>query len=118
MTERARTRAWTLYESGRDYNNRLTPNQYSLVNTNTEFFTGNQWLNLPDTPAMRSLPKPTFNILKRVASLFIASLTGSAIRIRAEPLDFSGDAEEEPDSPDIPFVPMPAPTLRPGEVRV
>ena len=32
--------------------------------------------------------------------------------------DFSGDAEEEPDSPDIPFVPMPTPTLRPGEVRV
>ena len=93
MTERARTRAWALYEAGRDYNNRLTPNQYSLVNTNTEFFIGNQWLNLPDTPAMRSLPKPTFNILKRVASLFIASLTGSAIRIRAEPLDFSGDAD-------------------------
>ena len=93
MTERARTRAWTLYESGRDYNNRLTPNQYNLVNTNTEFFIGNQWLNLPDTPAMRNLPKPTFNILKRVASLFIASLTSSAVRIRAEPLDLSGNAD-------------------------
>ncbi|MBQ6205527.1 MAG: hypothetical protein IJK52_00440 [Oscillospiraceae bacterium] len=93
MTERARSRAWTLYESGRDYNNRLTPNQYSLVETNTEFFIGNQWLNLPNTPAMRSLPKPTFNILKRVASLFIASLTASAVRIRAEPLELSGNAD-------------------------
>ena len=93
MTERARTRAWRLYESGRDYNNRLTPNQYRLVETNTEFFIGNQWLNLPNTPAMRGLPKPTFNILKRVASLFIASLTSSAVRIRAEPLELSGNAD-------------------------
>ncbi len=86
MTQRARTRAWTLYETGRDYNCQLNPNQYSLVRTNTEFFIGNQWLNLPDTPAMRALPKPTFNILKRVASLFIASLTGSAFRLKVEPL--------------------------------
>lgn len=92
MTERARTRAWRLYESGRDYNRRLTPSQYRLVETNTEFFIGNQWLNLPNTPAMRGLPKPTFNILKRVASLFIASLTSSAVRIRAEPLELSGNA--------------------------
>ena len=87
---------WELYEAGRNYNHRLVPDQYSLVETNTEFFAGNQWLNLPQTPAMRSLPKPTFNILKRVASLFIASLTSSAVSIRYEPLayyDGSGDAD-------------------------
>ncbi|MBQ9618620.1 MAG: hypothetical protein IJR48_09670, partial [Oscillibacter sp.] len=92
MTQQARTRAWTLYETGRDYNCQLNPNQYSLVRTNTEFFIGNQWLNLPDTPAMRALPKPTFNILKRVASLFIASLTGSAFRLKVEPLFEAADA--------------------------
>ena len=54
---------WELYEAGRNYNHRLVPDQYSLVETNTEFFAGNQWLHLPQTPAMRSLPKPTFNIL-------------------------------------------------------
>ena len=91
MTQRTRTRAWTLYETGRDYNCQLNPNQYSLVRTNTEFFIGNQWLNLPDTPAMRALPKPTFNILKRVASLFIASLTGSAFRLKVEPLFDASD---------------------------
>ncbi|MBR4545704.1 MAG: hypothetical protein IKO14_07025 [Oscillibacter sp.] len=93
MTPRARTRAWTLYETGRDYNCRQNPNQYNLVRTNTEFFIGNQWLNLPDTPAMRALPKPTFNILKRVASLFIASLTGNAFRMRVEPLFDASDAD-------------------------
>lgn len=80
------TRAWRLYESGVSYNRRLTPDQYQTVETNTEFFNGNQWIHLPDTPAMRRLPKPTFNILERVASLFIASLTSSAVTIRVEPL--------------------------------
>ncbi|MBQ9617277.1 MAG: hypothetical protein IJR48_02840 [Oscillibacter sp.] len=85
MTERV-TRAWQLYEAGIRYNQSLTPDQYRVVETNTEFFAGNQWLNMPDTPAMRRLPKPTFNILERVASLFIASLTSSATAIRVEPL--------------------------------
>ena len=82
------TRAWELYELGRDYNERLIPNQYDLVDTNTEFFTGNQWLRLPNTPAMKGLPKPVFNILKRVASLFIASLTSSGTTMRFEPLAY------------------------------
>lgn len=93
MTERARTRAWKFYQAGRDYNQRRTPNQYSLVETNTQFFIGNQWLHLPNTPAMRNLPKPTFNILKRVTSLFIASLTGTGVGIRAEALSGIADAD-------------------------
>lgn len=88
------TRAWELYEQGRAYNNQLEPNQYSLVNTNIEFFHGNQWLHMPDTPAMRRLPKPVFNIIKRVASLFVASLTSSGAAIYYEPLDqYSSDQE-------------------------
>lgn len=86
--ENNKTRVWTLFERGRDYNCRLTPNQYDLVHTNTEFFIGNQWVNLPNTAAMRSLPKPTFNILKRVASLFIASLTSPGMTLRFEPLAY------------------------------
>lgn len=92
------TQAWKLYEDGRLYNARLYPNQYDLVETNTEFFVGNQWLHLPDTPAMRGLPKPTFNILKRVASLFIASLTSSGVALRFEPLAYyDGSNMADPD---------------------
>ena len=80
------TRAWELYELGRAYNNQLEPNQYSLVNTNIEFYQGNQWLHMPDTPAMRRLPKPVFNIIKCVTSLFVASLTSSGATIQFEPL--------------------------------
>ena len=98
--ENSWTKAWQLYEEGRRYNNSLTPNQYDLVKTNTEFFAGNQWLNLPDTPAMRELLKPTFNILKRVALLFIASLTSSGVTIHFDPLanygaGFISDTGEE-----------------------
>ena len=67
------------------------------MKTNTEFFIGNQWLNLPDTPAMRGLPKPTFNILKRIASLFVASLTSSAVTVRFEPLAYYSGGAVDPD---------------------
>ena len=98
MRENNITQAWKLYEEGREYNNRLVPNQYNVVNTNTEFFIGNQWINLPETPAMRGLPKPTFNILKRVASLFIASLTSSGVALRFEPLAYyDGSNVTDPD---------------------
>lgn len=83
-----KTRAWELYERGVQYNSNLVPNQYRTVETNTEFFIGNQWLHLPETPAMRGLPKPVFNILKRVASLFIASLTSSGVTMHFEPLAY------------------------------
>lgn len=86
------TKVWERYERGRSYNNRLSPNQYDLVNTNIEFFAGNQWLHLAKTPAMQKLPKPTFNIIKRIASLFVASLTSSASSISFDELSYySGD---------------------------
>ena len=86
--EDRKTRAWRCYEAGRDYNNRLKPNQYSLVNTNIEFFAGNQWVNMAQTPAMRRLPKPVFNIIKRITSLFVASLTASGVAIVYDPLQY------------------------------
>ena len=93
------TRAWLLYEKGRSYNNRLSPNQYRLVNTNIEFFAGNQWLHIPETPAMSRLPKPVFNIIKRVASLFVASLTASGVSIHFEPLSYyDGQNVANPDA--------------------
>lgn len=92
------TEAWRLYEAGKDYNNRLTPNQYNLVNTNIEFFAGNQWINLPQGSAMSSLPKPVFNVIKRIASLFVASLTSTSSRVSYEPLSYRADSED--DNPD------------------
>ena len=97
MKDNSMTHAWKLYQDGVNYNRRLVPDQYQTVKTNTEFFIGNQWLHLPDTPAMKGLAKPTFNILKRVASLFIASMTSSGVTLRFEPLAYyDGGAVEDP----------------------
>jgi hypothetical protein len=84
------TEAWRLYELGVAYNNSLSPNQYDLVNTNIEFFIGNQWRNLPMTEAMSQLAKPVFNVIKRVGSLFVAALTSSATTVNYEPLQNRG----------------------------
>ena len=64
-----------------------------MVNTNQEFFIGNQWVHMPDNEAMRRLAKPTFNIIKRVTSLFVASLTSSNTTISFEPLSYQTDGE-------------------------
>lgn len=88
------TEAWRLYELGKAYNNSLSPNQYNLVNTNIEFFAGNQWKGLKESSAMASLPKPVFNIIKRIGSLFVASLTSSSSRVSFEPL---ANKQEGPD---------------------
>lgn len=93
------TWVWNYYARGRNYNERLVPNQYTLVNTNWEFYTGNQWVMLPQTAAMRRLSKPTFNIIKRIAQVFIASLTSSATTVSFEPLSFyDGENIQDPES--------------------
>ena len=94
-----KTSVWRYYEVGRAYNNRLVPNQYNLVNTNTEFFAGNQWIHINETPAMQRLMRPTFNIIKRVTSLFVASLTSSNTTINFESLAYAdGDNMKDPES--------------------
>lgn len=86
MEDKKCTDVWKLYEQGKIYNESLSPNYYSLVDTNIEFFVGNQWKGLATTSAMAALPKPVFNIIKRIGSLFVASLTSSATKVSFEPL--------------------------------
>ena len=87
MSEKEKgTDIWNLYTIGRQYNESLIPNQYELVNTNTEFYIGNQWKGLHGGKAMAALPKPVFNIIKRIGSLFVASLTSSSTKVTYEAL--------------------------------
>lgn len=96
---RDKTLAWQYYEVGRSYNESLPMSLYRTVNTNIEFFSGNQWLHMPEAPAMSRLPRPVFNILKRVASLFVASLTSSATTLSFEQLAYyDGSNIADPDS--------------------
>ncbi len=91
-----RTRAFQLYEEGRRYNNSLTPNLYTLVDTNTEFYAGNQWVHLPQTPAMRRLPKPVFNIIKRVTNVLVSQITSGGLSVSIEPLSFYNGGDGDP----------------------
>ncbi|MCR5663560.1 MAG: hypothetical protein K6G17_01625 [Oscillospiraceae bacterium] len=98
MDKNNRTEAWKYYEYGREYNNRLVPNQYRTVDVNWEFFSGNQWLHIPETPAMSRLSRPVFNIIKRIVSLFVASICASPTSVSFEPLDdYDGDDLADPD---------------------
>lgn len=80
------TQAWYYYEQGKQYNSSLSPNYYNLCNTNIEFYAGNQWKGLKESGAMASLPKPVFNIIKRIGSLFVASLCSSSSKVSFQPL--------------------------------
>ena len=88
MREDNVTKDWLLYEAGKKYNN--ARNIVEQAKVNTEFYEGNQWIGAGDT----NLPKPVFNILKRVGSYFIASLTSSPIKIFLTPLQFENFDKE------------------------
>lgn len=79
------TKDWELYEAGKRYNNRLEPNYYDTVTANQEFFNGNQWRNLK----VDKLPQPVFNIVNRVITFFVASLTSSKSKLHFEPLPYA-----------------------------
>lgn len=84
------TKDWELFTQGKLYNQRLEPNYYETVDANLDFFSGNQWRNLPDS----DMPKPVFNIIKRVITFQVASLTTSKAKIRFEPLMYSKDTPD------------------------
>jgi hypothetical protein len=90
-----KTKDWQLYEAGKQYNNRLTPNYYDTVDANLAFFEGDQWRNLPDN----NMPKPVFNIIKRVGTFFVSSLTTSKTKLHFEPLLNADNGESEELSP-------------------
>ena len=84
---------WKYYEYGRNYNNSLEKSQYAVAETNRQFFHGNQWIHLPDNEAMRRLQRPVFNIIQRITSLFVASLTSGGTTVNFEPLSYQPEGE-------------------------
>ena len=77
-------KAWAQYEAGKDYKNRI--GLYSTVRQNERFFRGDQWY---DSYA-EDLPKPVFNVVRRIADYLICTVASSDISIRyiAEALPF------------------------------
>jgi hypothetical protein len=82
-----KTTDWIKYENGLKYNNQLKPPYYPMLDTNVDFFNGNQWRNVE----ANGTPTPVFNIIKRAITFWVASITSSDITIKYEPLEYSDD---------------------------
>jgi len=78
---------WALYEAGIRYNNALygsDKNYYETIDANIAFANGDQWRNV----VADGLPKPVFNIIKRVKQFKIASLKTDDIAISINPMEY------------------------------
>lgn len=81
MAKQEITTIWQLYQSGKDYNYRLTPDLYSTVDKNERFYAGDQWNGV----RAGNLDTPVFNIFKRVINYFIAAIMSQNIKMRFVP---------------------------------
>lgn len=77
-----KTKDWLLYEASISYDN--SKDVITTHKLNTDFYEGNQWIGAKDT----TLPKPCFNVLKRVGSYFVASLTSNPVKAYLTPMMF------------------------------
>ena len=92
MKTRFKTKAWEEYEAGKEYKRKI--GLYSTVRSNERFYRGDQWY----ATSGEDLPKPVFNIVRRIADYLICSVASSDISLHytAENLPFierKADAE-------------------------
>lgn len=73
---------WNWYTSGKRYNSRLEPDYYKQVETNIDFFNGNQWKNVKSNGS----PTPVFNIIKRAINYFVSTLMSNRVTIQYLPM--------------------------------
>lgn len=89
---REKTKIFEKVEAGKRFNLRQDIPYYTLVDTNWEMFKGNQYVN---SDTSDKLPKPIFNIIKRVITFFIASLTSSPVKVYFSKLVKSDNISDE-----------------------
>lgn len=76
MMKNSTTKAWSQYEAGKEYKRSI--GLYEKNRTNERFYRGDQWY---DTPGEK-LPKPVFNVIRRVVDFLVSSVAVSDISIR------------------------------------
>ena len=88
-----KTKDWELYEAGIKYNQGMygaDRDYYDVIDTNMAFASGDQWRNVQAD----GLPKPVFNIIKRVKQFKIASLKADNIAVSIEPMEYRPQSED------------------------
>lgn len=91
MKKTTTTEDWKLYELGIDYNHSLSPDYYANNNRNERFFVGDHWAGVNSN----GLPKPVFNIFKRVINYFIASIMSQAVKMQFNVENISDSTQDE-----------------------
>ena len=69
------SKAWLQYEAGKNYKRRIA--LYRTVRENERFYRGDQW----QTMETGNLPKPVFNVVKRVVDYLICSVVPEKVSI-------------------------------------
>lgn len=82
-------KAWQQYEAGKNYKRRI--GLYETIRKNERFYRGDQWQS-----ESAELPKPVFNIIRRVMDYLICSVasTNLTLRFTDENLPFLQDPKE------------------------
>ena len=86
-----RNTAWDQYEAGKAYKKRL--GLYETVRRNERFYRGDQW----QTSEKQPLPKPVFNIIRRVMDYQISSVGAAdlSIRFTSGAMPYASDEEQK-----------------------
>ena len=69
------TKAWQLYEAGKDYKRRI--GLYETVRRNERFYRGDQWHG-----STSNLPRPVFNLIRRITDYLVCSILPGDLSIR------------------------------------
>lgn len=69
-------KSWRQYEAGKEYKRRL--GLYEQIRRNERFYRGDQWQNGEGG----DLPRPVFNLIRRVADYLIASVASARLSVR------------------------------------
>lgn len=91
------TREWDLYDKAKKFCNSIEPNYFKTVETNLDFYSGNQWRNVKSN----GMPTPVFNIIKRALSFFVSSICSQKVTINYETLEGKSDDADEGQYMDI-----------------
>ena len=85
-----KSKAWSQYEAGLEYKRRI--GLYENNRRNERFYRGDQWYGTTGA----DLPKPVFNIIRRVVDFLVSSIAASDISIRYsdEDMPFVSEAHE------------------------
>ncbi len=85
-----KNKAWRQYEAGKEYKRQI--NLYETVRKNEAFYKGDQW----QSGEGANLPKPVFNIIRRVVDYLVCSVASSdlSIHFTDESIPFANEKQK------------------------